>query len=138
MVYGHSIDQSGSLFAQSATLSAVIMKGKDKMNAKKIMEIVPEEIRNGYTFNRHGVCTSPGKFQGEFIATIYYYDMYLNGVGTIMEVSDDEREAFGLGENENFVYLYESNDGFVTCYYFPTREEAEENEEYDNMGEYYE
>jgi len=93
------------------------------MNGKLIKKLVPEEIRSGYTFSRNGVVTSPGKFEGESIATLYYYDAYLNGGDTVFQVTDDEKSAFDI--DSPFVYLAESNDGFVSLEFYETLEQAE-------------
>lgn len=107
------------------------------MDAKLIVKLVPSELRYGYTFNRRGICTSLGKFEGESIAALYYYDCYLNGDGVVFEISDEERKAFGIGDGYKFAYLYESDYGFVHLYLYATREEAEfaESEEYED-GDY--
>lgn len=107
------------------------------MNAELIAKLVPAELRNGYTFNRYGIVTSPGKFEGETIATLYYYDAFLNGEGAVFEVTEEERKAFDISEETKFVYLHESNDGFVSLEYHDTREEAEESQLVDdcNFGE---
>ena len=78
----------------------------------------------GYTWD-NGIVTSPGKFEGESISTLYYYDAYLNGNGAVMEVSKEEREALGLHESDQWVYVAESNDGFVSLEFYMTQEQAE-------------
>lgn len=93
------------------------------MDAKLIVKLVPAELRYGYEFNRHGIVTSPGKFEGESIATLYYYDCFLNGGDTIFDVSQEESDAFDI--QSKFVYLQESNDGFVSLVCFDFQEQAE-------------
>lgn len=82
-----------------------------------------KELANGYNFN-HGIITNPGKFEGESLATLYYYDCYLNGQGEVMQVSDEEKRVFNLSESDNWIYLAESNDGFVSLVYFEDEESA--------------
>jgi len=96
------------------------------MNGKLIKKLVPEEIRSGYTFSRNGIVTSPGKFEGESIATLYYYDAFLNGDGPVFEVSDEEKSAFDI--DSPFVYLAESNDGFVSLEFYETLKQAQQAE----------
>ena len=95
-----------------------------KVDAKLIEKLVSAEIRNGYTFDRWGHVRNPGKFEGESIATLYYYDAYLNGGEVVFEVSDEEKQAFDI--ESSFVYLAESNDRFVSLEFYDTRDEAEE------------
>lgn len=83
-----------------------------------------KELAEGYSF-RNGIIKDLGKFQGETIATLFYYDCYLNGGETIFETSAEERKTFGLSERDKFVYLDESNDGYVSLVYFKTQEAAE-------------
>ena len=87
-----------------------------------------ELLKEGYTFDNQGIIRDPGKFEGKTLATLYYYDCFLNGDGVVMEVSEEERTAFDLAEDDKFVYLAESNDGFVSLEFYATREQAEERE----------
>jgi hypothetical protein len=98
------------------------------MDAKLLVKLVPAELRHGYTFNRHGIVTNPGKFEGESIATLYYYDCLLNGGDAVFEITDEERKAFDIGEGYKATYLYESNDGFVYLYFYTSMDEAEQAE----------
>jgi hypothetical protein len=83
----------------------------------------------------NGIIRNPGKFEGESLATLYYYDSMLNGDGCVMEVSAEERAAFDLAEDDKFVYLAESGSGFVSLEFYPTREQAEEAEEESDRNE---
>jgi len=100
------------------------------MDAKLIEKLVSEEIRSSYNFTRQGIVTSPGKFEGESIATLYYYDCMLNGVGCIFDVSTEESQAFSI--DKKYVLLLESTSGFVSLEYFDFQEDAEKAE-----SEYY-
>jgi hypothetical protein len=104
------------------------------MDAKLIEKLVPSEIRDGYTFTRQGIVTSPGKFEGESIATLYYYDAYMNGGEVVFEVSAEEKQAFDI--ETPFVYLKESNDGFVSLVYCKSEKQAEELDEMNTFDEY--
>ena len=96
------------------------------MDARLIVKLVPREMRYGYNFSRSGIVKSPGKFEGESIATLYYYDCMLNGGGTIFEVSAEEQKAFDIGPAYTNVYLYESEYGFVHLYFCTSLADAEE------------
>lgn len=94
------------------------------MNAELIVKLVPAELRYGYEFNRHGIVTSAGKFEGESIATLYYYDCFLNGGDVVFEITAEERQAFDIGIGYTHVYLGESDYGFVHLYFCTSEEEA--------------
>lgn len=108
------------------------------MDAQLLVKLVPDEIRYGYTFTRQGMVKGPGKFKGESIATLYYYDQYGNGGDTIFEISDEERKAFDIGAGYTHVYLYESEQGFCHLYFCTSLAEAEEMEsdEFEDIDEW--
>ena len=67
----------------------------------------------------------PGKFEQEHIATPYFWDLSLDGIGetfplgedtseTVIEIFPSDRETFGFKEHEKYYYLHERSDGFVT------------------------
>jgi hypothetical protein len=60
------------------------------------------------------------------------YDCFLNGGEVIFEISDDEREAFGIGSGYTHVYLCESEYGFVSLYFCTSQAEAEAMESEDS------
>lgn len=97
------------------------------MNMELIKKFVPAELLDRYEIDPiwHTI-KNPGKFEGETVATLYFYDHSLNGDGNVMEVSQEEKEAFDI--DANYVYLAESNDGFVSLEFYDTRDEAEERE----------
>ena len=87
-----------------------------------------EEILSAYKVNEHGMITSPGKFEGEMIYAPYFYDLMMNGLHTeheeyneydeltyhfdiLKEDIDIFPELIGVAR----VYLFENNDGFVSC-----------------------
>jgi len=84
-----------------------------------------EELEKIYTTNRYGIITDSGKFEGETLATPFYYDLMLDGEGEVIEVQPSDRWAFDLEDSDNFVLVCVSNDGFVTLQWYETREAAE-------------
>lgn len=88
---------------------------------------------NGYTI-QNGTVRNPGKFERETVATLYFYDCYLNGGDTVMELDDVEKAVFNT--DKSFVYLAESNDGFVSLEYYATEEEANARDENDYEDDY--
>lgn len=78
---------------------------------------------NGYELDSFGHIKNPGKFEGEHYSILYFYEGYLNGGDTVMELTEEEKAEYGI--NANFVYLAESNDGFLSLEFYDTREEAE-------------
>lgn len=74
---------------------------------------------DGYRLDAAGVIRSPGKFEGETLAAPYFYGLSCEGwssfdVGSVsvFELSAEEQAA--LGETDRFLYLEESDTGFVT------------------------
>lgn len=86
------------------------------------------ELLNGLTVNEFGVITTAGKFEGESIATVYFYNEYLNGGETVFEVTESERELLNVDSEYSFVYLAESESGFVSLEWYRTQAEAEQAE----------
>ena len=93
-----------------------------------------EDLAASYTFDAQGIIRNTGKFEGETLATLYYYDAYLNGDGCIQMVAEDESKEFGI--NALYVYLAESNNGFVSLVFCDTEEQAEELDEMNFFDEY--
>lgn len=71
----------------------------------------------------------PGKFEGEAFYIAYYFDAVMNGdgeplyeddygdkecIGDLFDVTQEERDAFGLDPNTTHVVLWYSESGFVT------------------------
>ncbi len=84
-----------------------------------------QEVKSQFKVNRLGIITSPGKFEGESLATPYFYNCMMDGSGNIMQIDAEERSLFSIEERYNYVIVYESNDGFSSCAYFETLQAAE-------------
>lgn len=69
---------------------------------------------------------SRGKFEGESIATNYYYDLSLDGGQTVFEIQPEERILFGFWRDANYLVVEEDDNGFVTVILFTNEAEAEE------------
>lgn len=78
------------------------------------------------TFNLDGYHSGPGKFEGEPLATEYFYMQSLDGGDNVLEVMPDEQRAFGLKWNDNYVYISEDGNGFVHAAYFTNEDDANE------------
>lgn len=70
----------------------------------------------------NGVIQSPGKFELEMLYTPYFWDMFLDGMaddddGKVMrfDVTDQDREQFPELANVRSVFLWENDQGFVSC-----------------------
>lgn len=68
---------------------------------------------------------NPGKFEGETIATEYFYDCMNDDCEEVIKLSQVEKYIFEIENIYNYVVVNESNDGFSSLSYFSTREEAE-------------
>jgi len=71
---------------------------------------------------KHGIIKSPGKFEGETVATVYFYEASLDGDGETIAINQDERDFLGIPDQYKYVKVIESNDGFVSLDYL-TKEE---------------
>lgn len=91
-----------------------------------------KEILQSYEVNEHGTITSPGKFEAEPIYAPYFYSMDdcdeelvddNNDTAFVYYVKTYDRLEFPeLSENDAFVVLTESDQGFVSCRAFSNDE----------------
>lgn len=72
----------------------------------------------GYTVSAANTVLSPGKFEGEHVSTLYFWDCYMNGFGDLVDddlivfdLSESEREHLDLPCNEYRMRV--SDNGFV-------------------------
>ena len=71
----------------------------------------------GYTVSAANTILSPGKFEGEHVSTLYFWDCYMNGDGQsegdliIFDLSESEREHLDLPRNEYRMRV--DDNGFV-------------------------
>lgn len=71
----------------------------------------------GYTVSAANTVLSPGKFEGEHVSTLYFWDCYMNGDGQsegdliIFDLSESEREHLDLPRNEYRMRV--DDNGFV-------------------------
>jgi hypothetical protein len=81
------------------------------------------EIEQTYKVGADGRITSPGKFEGEPLYVVHFWDFYLDGCDDVhmidgtyvsrFEVSDEERAEFPELAGAVWVDLWESEQGFV-------------------------
>lgn len=71
-----------------------------------------------------GYVTTPGKFEGEPIEAIYFYELALDGGADemlydgdtpidVFHVDDDDRLVWGLDDATRYVAVWETDQGFV-------------------------
>ena len=99
---------------------------KDSEMNKKL-----EEILNGYDV-LDGIIQNPGKFEGEPIHTLYFYNCMLDGCGDSFLLEPEDHELFDIPTIYNWVTVFEDNNGFVTCK-FSEFEPEEEIVEWDDI-----
>ena len=76
----------------------------------------------GYTLDQYNRITNPGKFSGEHVRTLYYFELCMNGdYGDVSTELDDvciytvhEEEKTDLGTDAEQVILTFYDSGFVT------------------------
>lgn len=89
----------------------------------KVTEAVEKLVEEGGYTLRGQVITDCGKFGGEHIMTLYFYDAYINGDGEPygddndlkFNVTAEEGEAFDITEGAQVILQF-SDQGFVTSY----------------------
>ncbi len=98
---------------------------------QNVRDAVNELVKDGGYDVRDGIIRSLGKFEGEHIMTLYFYDAFMNGDGEQYEgndlafdVSDDEAEAFDLAKGSQVILCF-SEQGFVSTYVNNTPVEPE-------------
>jgi hypothetical protein len=87
------------------------------------------EIVGAYRVNDQGIITSPGKFEGEMLYVPYLWDMamegftdHVNGVDYIV-FEDGDFAAFPELVGNYGAAIEESEQGFVCCHIFGTKQE---------------
>lgn len=72
----------------------------------------------GYQVSVANTILSPGKFEGEHVSTLVFYDHYMNGGHSyedgdsiVFELTEEERKH--LGNNSPLYVLRVTDDGFV-------------------------
>ncbi len=90
-----------------------------------VIEAVDKLVTDGgYTLDsERNVIKDLGKFEGEHVMTLYFYDAFMNGDGEqygedndlAFNVSDDEAKAFNVSKGSQVILCF-SEQGFVTSY----------------------
>lgn len=88
-------------------------------------EVLYNEVKSQFKTNRLGIITSPGKFEGETLASPFFYNASLDGGCNILELENSDYDLFKIERKYTHVLIYESNDGFVSIAYFETLQAAE-------------
>ena len=78
-----------------------------------------EQIKEEYKVENN-IIKSPGKFEGEPVYTVYYWDLYLDGGYDeltedyiLYELNEDDYFLFTELTDYSKLYLYELDNGFV-------------------------
>lgn len=86
------------------------------------------ELIEDHEWNPSGRVSSPGKFLGEPLETLYFYDAFLNGDGrgneeaTFFDLTEIEKQVFVAPPGATSYMVLETNEGFVYGnYLFPGR-----------------
>jgi len=98
------------------------------MNTAQAILEQTEHLAQDYEIE-NGIIKSPGKFEGEFIHSLYFYDCVMNGGGDeiissyldseriidVFNLTDSEKDAFPILTNANTVHCIEDDNGFFYC-----------------------
>ena len=93
-----------------------------------------QELEQQFTV-KNGIIRNPGKFEGETLATPFYYEIMLDGEGAVIEIEPSDRLDFDIDDKYNYVYVYEDSMGFVNLFLCETRAKAESFDN-DNVEDY--
>lgn len=115
-------------------LATLIKRDIKNEETRKEGEAKRKAIIDEYKVNEHGRITSPGKFEGEMLYAVYFYDAMLDGGSDetwsdgsdLFEITDEDRAIFPeLEKDDKYILLEYRSDGFVMC---STHEEKIEDE----------
>lgn len=78
-----------------------------------------EKIQSEYTV-KNGIIINPGKFEGESIATVYFYGVMLDGFLDDCDccaLDKSDYELFDISSDKKYAHLTEDSNGFVYLEY---------------------
>lgn len=87
---------------------------------------------------KDGIIVSPGKFEGESIATVYFYNCTNEFGGDYSIISDEERAIFNIDPSFDCAVILTDNSGFTYLEYVVNESHAEDrvNEWYNEDGDF--
>jgi hypothetical protein len=81
-----------------------------------------QEIIKDYEVNKHGIITSPGKFEGEMVYVPHLFNVIMNGEGEhqedgsiLIDLIKEDYEEFPELLGCDIAYIREDSQGFVYC-----------------------
>jgi len=89
------------------------------------------KIESEYTV-KDGIIVSPGKFEGESIATVYFYNTLGEIGGDYTEISEEERTVFEIDSQYDYAVILTDDSGFTYLEYANSESHAE-----DRVNEWY-
>ncbi len=89
------------------------------------------KIRSEYTVKDDRI-VSPGKFENEKIATVYFYNTLVENGGDYTEISDEERTIFEIDSQYDYAVILTDDSGFTYLEYANSESHAE-----DRVNEWY-
>jgi len=92
-----------------------------------MIDVIKQTLDNSRNIQNHK--NPPGKFEGESLATNYYYDLSLNGRETAFYIMPNERLLFEIDSKYTWAKLIESNDGFESLEYWEIEPDDFEDDE---------
>jgi hypothetical protein len=64
---------------------------------------------------KNGLIVSPGKFESEPLSTPYFYEIMLDGEGSKIRITDEDRQQFSsIPLTASWAIVIEDSQGFVT------------------------
>lgn len=107
------------------------------MNTQELLQglefhaVMEDDGEREFDLDSVGRIKNLGKFEGCSPAVPYFYNLMLDGEGSIIQIEETDRKRFQISREYNFVVVFEDSQGFCSIDYFHTRPEAEAAEEED-------
>ena len=124
--------------AEGVEASKTIRGDKSLTDTQTIEELRDIVKSDGTTLDADDVIQDLGKFEGEHISTLYFYDAMMNGGGETVQYAEDgvgstvdvfnitDQEAAMFGVANKYFVLTNTDQGFVSGEFTDTMPEAEE------------
>jgi hypothetical protein len=88
---------------------------------------------------KNGLINNPGKFEGEALSTPYFYGIMLDGEGSKIRITDEDRQLFdNIPLTASWAVVIEDSQGFVTVEFSNSPDDFDDYYYLDNLDDYQE
>lgn len=88
-----------------------------------------QEIMDQFKVSDLGIIKNPGKFEGEPLYSVYFWDLVMNGDGetvmqgdsifSVFDITEEDLKEFPELKNTKQIAMYTTTQGFVCCWLDP-------------------